>query len=1016
MNAKLFFISFLLLVSTCYAQDNHHVFHPSKSLDHYNLDQWTGETGLNSNNLTGVVQDELGYLWISSYNGLLRFDGQDFTLFDAGKIDFLETESISRSYYDHKDGFLFTTQGSGIIQLKEGKLSTFFSPEILPTKSIRTVWKENDNSYWIGTNNLGVFIIENNQVSPIDHPALNNISIYQIAAGKDDEVWVATNGKGLVHLKGREVIKVYTVDDGLKSNRVNTIHYSSRHGVMAGTTDALGLLKEDSFLTLHQNWRVNVNLITEDQHHTLWVATERGLLRYNPEFDLNEWVGSQTSVAGLEITDLCFDKEGSLWLSSSKAGLFRIKETGIHTINTIDGLRNRLINIVSEDGKGNIYIGNDEGEIDIFSQGKICPLTLDNPLTNLRIRDIAHDPDGNTWIATYNGLLKKSKTGEKILDMQTANFPSTDLRRILVKENNIIWVASRSGGAFRLSHEMTDKYFKHPSSLKSNYVLAMEEDRKGNIYLGTHSGGLSIINTKDEVATFSLREGDDSGILIFNIHIDDNNRVFLVTNTGLYYFDGSKFLKLNLSSESKGETFFDWVEDHNGHVWITGNKGILRINKNEIVQYIKTPNKHIIDHQIFTNEDGMISNECTGATRALVSSDGKVWVPTINGVVVIKPEAIPKNKLIPLIDINQFNIDDTTYHLNLNHQPQRIQVKAGNLRYTFQFTVLSLFAPSKNKFKYQLAGFDKDWISTDNNRTVEYTNLEPGEYTFRVIGSNNDGLWNEQGIAFQFEVLPFYYQTVTFKIGLILFSVILVMAFVKWRTNNIQNQNRKLSKLNAELDRFVYSASHDLRAPLTSILGLVYLMKKEKKKNNEYLDLIEQSIKRLDNFISDIINFSRNARLELIPEAIDFQKAISDVFSYVAYLDQNNKIKKNIDIKGHGDFYTDKTRLDIILNNLISNAVKYHNLAQDQPYINVRITFSEKTLHISIEDNGQGIRPEHQKNIFKMFYRANHDNKGSGLGLYIVFETVQKLGGKITFSSTYGKGSTFTLTLNSLPK
>jgi signal transduction histidine kinase len=230
----------------------------------------------------------------------------------------------------------------------------------------------------------------------------------------------------------------------------------------------------------------------------------------------------------------------------------------------------------------------------------------------------------------------------------------------------------------------------------------------------------------------------------------------------------------------------------------------------------------------------------------------------------------------------------------------------------------------------------------------------------------------------------------------------------------VEQRNNELRKLNSELDRFVYSASHDLRSPLASIMGLVTLTRLEKENQDEYLDMIERSVKRLDGFISDIIDYSRNARLEVTPEEIDFDKTIQTVFENIKFLDHQNRIRRHVSITGNGAFLTDRVRLDIILNNIISNAVKYHNYNQEDPTIEVRVWFDHRKATIQVIDNGQGIAEEHQKNIFKMFYRANSDSKGSGLGLYIVSETVEKLGGQLQFESKLGSGSLFTVILPSM--
>jgi signal transduction histidine kinase len=343
-------------------------------------------------------------------------------------------------------------------------------------------------------------------------------------------------------------------------------------------------------------------------------------------------------------------------------------------------------------------------------------------------------------------------------------------------------------------------------------------------------------------------------------------------------------------------------------------------------------------------------------------------------------------------------------------------VSSGNLRYVFNYTALSYLSPAKIKFKYMLEGVDPMWVDVGTARQAEYTNLKPGSYSFRVMACNNDGLWNEQGATFYLTVDPFFYQTWWFYSISILFVLIIFHITYKWRVFRVEQRNAELNKLNSELDRFVYSTSHDLRAPLASILGLVNLSRLEAKNKDEYINLIEKSVKKLDEFISEIIDYSRNSRLDLEPDVINFEVLANSAIEDLAYLDNENKLEKTVSVNGSASFYSDKTRIGIILNNLLSNAIKYYNPNEPTPAVNISITHTDKHATIRVTDNGIGIKDEHQENIFKMFFRGSERSKGSGLGLYIVKETVEKLGGTITVQSKISKGSTFEVVLPSLVK
>lgn len=232
----------------------------------------------------------------------------------------------------------------------------------------------------------------------------------------------------------------------------------------------------------------------------------------------------------------------------------------------------------------------------------------------------------------------------------------------------------------------------------------------------------------------------------------------------------------------------------------------------------------------------------------------------------------------------------------------------------------------------------------------------------------------------------------------------------------LKHKNSELLKTNDELNRFVYSASHDLRAPLMSILGLVELSRLEKGSGDPYvyLDMIERSVQKLDVFIQNIIEYYQNARAESNYEQIEFKTLVSEVVETLKNTDPS--VKFNLDIEQEGEFYNDEFRVHVIMNNLVSNAIKYQKSDNSNPEVNIQIRADQKKATIKIKDNGVGILQEHLENIFKMFFRTKTQNRtpGTGIGLYIVKEALSKINGEIQVNSVYGEGTTFELVLPNL--
>ena len=968
--------------------------------------QWAGENGFVTHNLTSVLQASSGFLWVTSYVGAIRFDGIKSEVYDRFNLPFLSNDTFYALLEDKTGALWMTTQGSGIVVYKNQRFETLLPNNKILPKSIRCIKFNQDGSIWAGSNNQGLFLIRDTIVTKISHPALNDVTIMALEEDRFGNLWIATEGNGVIRKNGNTYVH-FTTANGLKSNAVISILSSKTEEVYLGTALGLnvyssGKLSKESFLG-----DVQINSMRQDRDGTVWLATEQGLGRYNPAINLRELSNHLGKTLLTRINSLCFDKEGSVWLSTGKNGLIRITGSSFGNYITRTVLGNERVNIISEAGS-KIYIGSDDGTVEILENGVSTAMPISTSLHGTGIRDIYVDKQNKIWLASYAGVLIKSNTHEKLLTVSDG-LPALDVRIIFPDKEGNVWVATRTGGIAKMKDEKVVAVYNKKHGMPSNHILSLDEDKDGNILAGTHSGGLVKITKGGKLEVYHLKD-DDSGVLIFNTYIDEQNAVWAVTIQGLYYFDGKKFKKIILEGSQRGENYFDWVEDKAGNVWITSNIGIVRLNKEEIKDFIRGKVK-LVRGKRYDNNDGILNRECTGATRALKATDGKIWIPAIGGVTVVGSSPINENVLPPPVYITSFSVDaDSTNLIN------NVEIRPGHFRYAFEFTVLSYLAPQKNLYSYKLDGIDRDWTPPGYKREAEYTNLPPGKYTFLVRGSNNDGVWNEAETSISFTVLPFFYQTVVFYLLIIVGMASLLYGFYWWRVRTIEKANFELKKVNTELDKFVYSASHDLRAPLSSILGLINISRIDvsSQRKEEYLGMIERSIRKLDAFINEIIDFSRNARTDIVVVEILFEKLVTEIIDNVKYLDEKNRIKGTVEVNSSIAFFTDDKRLAMVLTNLVANALRYHDPKKENPFIAVRINVDEQQAVITVTDNGLGIAPEHIKNIFKMFYRGTESSSGSGLGLYIATEALEKIKGKISVTSTVREGSTFTVVIPNL--
>jgi len=443
----------------------------------------------------------------------------------------------------------------------------------------------------------------------------------------------------------------------------------------------------------------------------------------------------------------------------------------------------------------------------------------------------------------------------------------------------------------------------------------------------------------------------------------------------------------------------------------------------------------------FTQEDGLPSLQ---VMHIISGNKNDLWVGTANGIARIDMSpllagepAISSGPIIKKVILNDRTIaydafnPDFPYFANFNH------------RYPDQNISFIFANPSqageKIEFSYFLEGFDKGWSNWTTQNKRDFTRLPSGNYTFKVKSRNES---NSEGpiASFHFRIaLPWYESPIVNYLLIALLIAGLTFALVRLRTNSFKKMNarlekvvqsrthellekqKNLEKLNSELlsinkalDSFVYHTSHDLKAPLKSILGLINVSKEnvnDPEETRDYLNLMEKSVSRLDEFIESVIEYSVNSNSQLKKESVDFEKIIDEVLYDLREFEDFKKItfKKNIEVEK--TFVGDPERLKIIFNNLISNSIKYSDLEKLQPSVDIKIRTSNGDIKIDFSDNGIGIEEPYCDKIFEMFFRASEKSKGSGLGLYIVKETVENLRGKITCTSKFLEGTQFEIWL-----
>ncbi|MFN6943535.1 MAG: ATP-binding protein, partial [Cytophagaceae bacterium] len=514
-----------------------------------------------------------------------------------------------------------------------------------------------------------------------------------------------------------------------------------------------------------------------------------------------------------------------------------------------------------------------------------------------------------------------------------------------------------------------------------NFILDIHEDSRGNLWLGTGNAGLLLFNRADNSYRF------------FNMKDD------------------------GLSDNSiKGI-----IEDNDGFLWLSTNNGVTRFNP-------KT-----FRAKAFTSADGVPASSFYSNSK-YKDNDGKIYFGTTNGYVVIDPKLLKKNTQVPPVVITNFSVlrkyKDTTTIINLTSKynaGKEIILPYNHNGLNFDFAVLNFNNPQKNRYAYLLEGFDLGWNYTNDIPRASYTNIDPGTYTFRVKGANNDNIWNNDGAWIRLTITPPWWKTWWFYTIMASSSILLFFGLIKWRVYHERKKNVQLEEVvrirtkalkesNEQLDAFVYKASHDIKGPLKSIIGLTTIGQKDVKDPSaqHYFDHILKSTKKLDKLLMDLLELTKVKQASVKAEPVQISVLINEAIDSFRHFPDFEKIKITQNINETIEFCSDRNLLYSILQNLVENPIKYYDHEKSDNFLDIKINVTKKEAVFIFKDNGIGIPEELQEKVFDMFYKIGHGTTGTGLGLYIVKTTVDKLNGKINLQSKIKEGCTFTVVVPNL--
>jgi signal transduction histidine kinase/ligand-binding sensor domain-containing protein/DNA-binding response OmpR family regulator len=1076
----------LLLASWCLAAD----------IQKLQFDRIGIEEGLSQGSVITLMFDDQGWLWVGTEDGVNRYDGYNFRIFrhDPVDPDSLGSAYVLAIFKDSQGAVWVGTEGGGLNRLNQtnGKFDHFLhnpdDQDSLIGDYVSAIFEDRQGRLWVGTS-AGISRLDKSRqhfTNFSSHDAtkrgLLNDQILSFGEDRLGNIWVGTE-EGLyrfIESDQRFIRYAYNpLDDGsIGGQQVRNIFedqsgrlWISTFGGQAGLS--LWDPEENRFRRFapdpddeYSMPSTDVNQVTEnpDEPGVLWIGTRTaGLVRFDTNsgrFYANRHdPGQPSSISNDRVSSVVFDNTGTLWAGAYDAGLNRLHRRHqqwthySHDPEDQGSLPNAYVRSIAESDDGTLWIGTydgglarlgpDRSEFFAFQHDPSDPGSIGWN----EVRNVYVDHSGTVWAGTYHGGLnrldEKSGSFTRFLTDPTDLTSISDNRVLAIQEDGrgTLWVGTDRGlNRFQPDLESFQRYRSdpdNPNSLSSETIYALYTDSKGQLWIATLGGGMNRYDPETDSFVHYRHDRNDPTSLVSDsvlaITEDSKGRIWVGTLGGgldLLDQESGTFSHHTTAQGLPNNVIHGIVEDDEGRLWLSTNNGLARFEPEtgEIRNY--------------SVGDGLLTNEFS-AKAYHRTQRGELAFGSLSGLTLFTPDLLEDNPVTPPVYITDFKllgksvtpgaqsvltrqIEETT-SLVLTHRDSVI---------SFEFTALDFVAPQNNQYAYLLEGFDQGWQFVNaSQRVATYTNLDAGDYTFRVRASNSDGVWNNQGQNIQMTVLPPPWRSWW---AYSLYALMLMALFIVERRRTTQQielraqidierlETEKLKEVDHLKSKFFANISHEFRTPLTLILGPLKALigNGVSAEQLKQLQFMEKNANRLHRLVNQLFDLSRlkSGRLTLQQkpgDLVDYCRGLSMSFFSLAEI---NDIQLDFNTDSESAYvYFDAERIETMLVNLISNALKF---TPKNGRVAVSLKLSSGPTNVDpgrvwfeliVSDTGIGIPIEYQGHVFDRFYQVDSSDtrgiEGAGIGLALVKELAELHGGAVRVNSTAGGGSTFCLLL-----
>jgi signal transduction histidine kinase/ligand-binding sensor domain-containing protein len=967
----------------------------------YRFDHWTADNGLPQNSVRDIVQTRDGYLWLTTFDGLVRFDGVRFTVFNKSNSPGIPTNRFVQLYEDAEGDLWASTENTGLTRLHQGRFTTYTTKDGLPDNYYIDSLGGDGQSHLLLFSGLHLFRWMDGKFQPADdlrlpvsgatgervHLPFMSDSISRMVCFVNGElrswtsadippslifppmppvqdrqgnIWFGSD-KGLVKFENGRTVKDYTMKNGLPGKQTRLVYGQRPLQVVSVRDDgSLWLTDVDSMQSHLVAQQPPEGLIIQisyaDREGNIWFGTLRdGLYRARKQF-VTAYAKPQ-GLTATEVYPVFEDRAGTIWVGAAGEGLFRLKDGAFTNYRDSASAVANYVTSIYEDRAGRLWInGMWRFEDGRFVRGISTEVLRD---TFGAAWTMYEDREGAFWFGTSRGVVRYQNGAATRYTTQDG-LAGDDTKVIIGDAAGGLWLGSYGG----LTHYKDGRFtsWTEGGGLPGNTVRALKQDANGTLWIGTYDSGLG--------------------------RFKDGRFTRYTTNDGLY-----------------DNGVFQILEDAAGWCWMSCNRGIYRVRKQELNDFADGKIKAITSIG-YGKGDGMVNVECNGGRwpAGVKARDGKLWFPTMGGVAVIDPATVRTNAQPPPVVIEGVRVDNKdvafgTWEATVRNPQSAIRIAPGQENFEIQYTALSFINSENLRFRYKLEGLDHDWVEAGTRRTAYYSHVPPGAHTFRVIAANSDGVWNEEGKSVSFRVLPPFYQTWWFLTVVTLSLGGMALLIYRRRFAALQARHAAQEAFSRRLIESQEAERKRIATELHDSLGQnLLIIKNRALLNMESLPDEKARLKfnELSDAISHTLEEVRTISYDLRPPHLDqlgLRMALVAMIEKVAVSSPIHFTHELDECDGRfapGEEIT----LYRIVQECLNNILKHSGATEAQ--LGLRVNAHQAVLTIS--DNGRGFPAENQDHI--------------GLGLQGIKERTRILGGTQTIQSIQGQGTTVTVRID----